>query len=186
MWHNSLDLVNSLNSVTQLWLFYYGLFHLIPYPPVEDTCFSYGNTPLKNSKLKTFYRWRIPKFQVQNRYRWRIPSSKPFTREEFQDQTLYPWIIPSSEKFQCQTTLPLKNSKIKTLYLWRTPSSKSFTTEQFQTQNTLPLKNSKLRTINPWRIPSSKPFISEESQGSSTGADTKWNSPICQNGLHST
>jgi hypothetical protein len=87
--------------------------------------------PLKNSKLKTFYPWRIPKFQAQNPLPlknsklktfnpWRIPSSKPFTAEEF----------------QAQNPLPLKNSKLKTLYPWRIPSSKPFTPEEFQGSST--------------------------------------------------
>jgi hypothetical protein len=115
--------------------------------------------PLKNSKLKTVYPWRIPKFQAQNLsplknsklktfYPWRIPSSKPFTPEEF----------------QAQNPLPQKNSK-----LWKISISNLFTPEEFQAQNTLPLKNSKLKTLYPWRIPSSKHFIPEEFQGSSTG-----------------
>jgi hypothetical protein len=62
---------------------------------------------VKNSKLKTFYPWRIP-------------SSKPFTPEEF----------------QAQNPLPLKNSKLKTLYPWRIPSSKPFTPEEFQGSST--------------------------------------------------
>jgi hypothetical protein len=101
--------------------------------------------PLKNSKLKTFYPWRIPKFQVQN----------PLPLKNSKLKTFYPWRIP---KFQAQNPLPLKNSKLKTLYPWRIPSSKPFSPEEFQAQNPSPLKNSKLKTLYPWIIPSSKPF----------------------------
>jgi hypothetical protein len=107
--------------------------------------------PLNNSKLKTFYPWRIPKFQAQNRLPLKNSKLKTF----------YPWRIP---KFQAQNPLPLKNSKLKTFYPWRIPSSKPFTPEEFQA-----LKNFNLKPLYPWRIPCSKPFTPEEFQGSSTG-----------------
>jgi hypothetical protein len=121
---------------------FYSLNHwAIPFnirtPPCRGYMF-FIVIPLKNSKLKTFNPWRIPKFQAQNPLPlknsklktfnpWRIPSSKPFTAEEF----------------QAQNPLPLKNSKLKTLYPWRIPSSKHFTPEEFQVQNPIPLKNSR-------------------------------------------
>jgi hypothetical protein len=108
-------------------------YSIYPYTPCRG-CMFFMVIPLKNSKLKTFYPWRIP-------------SSKPFTPEEcqalknFSLKPLYPWRIPSSkpfnpEEFQTQNTLPLKNSKLKTLYPWRIPSSKPFTPEEFQGSST--------------------------------------------------
>jgi hypothetical protein len=144
--------------------------------------------PLKNSKLKTFYPWRIPKFQAQNPlplknsklktfHPGRIPkfqAQNPLHLKNSKLKTFYPWIIPSSKPFtpeelQAQNPLPLNNSKLKTLYTWRIPNSKHFTPEEFQAQNTLPLKNSKLKTLYPWRIPG----ILDKG-----GTDIKWNSPI--------
>jgi hypothetical protein len=142
--------------------------------------------PLKNSKLKFLYPWRIP-------------TSKPFTPEEFQLKFLYPWRIPSSksftpEEFQPQNPLPLKNSNLKILYPWRIPTwkpftpdefqlkilypwrippSKPFTPEEFQAQNPLPLKNSKLNTLYPWRIPYNDLIIVYPQSSSSTAIDYK-------------
>jgi hypothetical protein len=143
-----------------------GPFHLIFVPPCRGYMF-FIVIPLKNSRPKTFYPWRIP-------------SSKPFIPEEFPAQnlspltisklkTFYPWRIPSSKPF---TPKEFQNSKLKTLYPWRIPSSKPFTPEEFQTQNPLPQKNSKLWKIAisslfslyPWRIPNSKHFNPEEFQ----------------------
>jgi hypothetical protein len=139
------------------------LYWAIPFnirtPPVEDRFFhSYTPQefpariplPLKNSRLKTLYPWRIPsseKFRYQTSlplknsnlktlYPWRIPTQNPLPLKNSNLKTLYPWRIPT------QNPLPMKNSTLKTLYPWRIPSSKSFTPEEFQTQYTLPLKNS--------------------------------------------
>ena len=87
-----------------------------------------------NSRLKTFYPWRIP-------------SSKHISPKEFQAQNtlplknskvkiFYPSRIPASNKFQAQYLISLKNSQLKTYYPWRIFSPEF---QVFKAQNTLAL-----------------------------------------------